>query len=327
MSSTLRGPVLARALARVLVAALAALVLAPAAAAADRLEPEDLPRGPDIAVPHVDGRTLVDGERRVRLPAGQLQLLGRSGRSFVLASASQDGVGRKRLLRVRPDDSITVLKRGGDVWETQLSRDGRHLVLARGLRGQRTRLSVWSARTGALLHRHELRGYVDVLDTDAGRSVVTDFRSGTAWLDLRTGRRAPLTKRPSHGADIRADRLAGFTGDPYRGRCTIVSPLRRPGRVLWRSCRERVDTFAPDGRTMATIDLLSDGIGPPVVWIRSVRGTLHARHRATGWFGLFWWESPTALLLDVNGKERSATVRCGFDTCENATDLREAPDL
>lgn len=70
---------------------------------------------------------------------------------------------------------------------------------------------------------------------------------------------------------------------------------------------------------MTTIDLLADGIGPGRVWVRSVRGELHARH-VSDWFGAIEWESDDAVLLDVNGRHSFSTVRCVAQSCENAED-------
>ncbi|WP_180933751.1 hypothetical protein [Nocardioides ungokensis] len=61
----------------ILAAAASALVLlvgtaAPASAVpVTVLRPADLPRGPDVAIPHLEGRTVVDGSVRVRIRAGQ----------------------------------------------------------------------------------------------------------------------------------------------------------------------------------------------------------------------------------------------------------------
>src|SRR5690606_9372686 len=134
------------------------------------------------------------------------------------------------------------------------------------------------------------------------------------WDRVRT-----LTRRWGYRADLSADRLASYTKDPYLGGCTRITRVTRPRRTLWRSCRERVDTFSPDGRRMATIHILADGLGPNEVWQRKVRGRLLARY-TTSWFGLLRWEGPRILLLDVNGRSKAATVRCRIARCENATD-------
>jgi hypothetical protein len=70
---------------------------------------------------------------------------------------------------------------------------------------------------------------------------------------------------------------------------------------------------------MLTMHLLTDGLGPGELKLRTVRGSKLATY-TTGWFSGWQWESPGTLLLDVNGRRKSATVRCTLDACENATD-------
>ena len=77
---------------------------------------------------------------------------------------------------------------------------------------------------------------------------------------------------------------------------------------------------------MATIHILSDGLGPRDVWLRKPGGKLLA-HYSTEWFGQIRWESDTSLLLDANGKKKTASVRCVIADCERASALRPAPDL
>ena len=56
---------------------------------------------------------------------------------------------------------------------------------------------------------------------------------------------------------------------------------------------------------MATIDLLSDGIGPTYVAVRTGAGhKLGAYLVKDGWFGEITFETNTALLLETNGLAR-----------------------
>ncbi len=72
---------------------------------------------------------------------------------------------------------------------------------------------------------------------------------------------------------------------------------------------------------MATIDILSDGIGPSYVAVRAGTGQKLAAYDVKGWFGQITFETPTALLLETNGKRKAATVRCTDSGCERATDV------
>lgn len=85
------------------------------------------------------------------------------------------------------------------------------------------------------------------------------------------------------------------------------------------SCRDRVAAISPDGEEMLTFHILADGLGPGEIHQREVDGTRLATY-ITGWFSGWEWESPTTLLLDVNGRRKFATVRCDLDACENVTD-------
>lgn len=316
---------------RALAAALAAtgaLLTTTAAGAAvptTRLDPADLPRGADIAIPHIDGTTFVDGDRRVDVDAGRVTLVGASGRSFILGTSRRNGLGPYRVLRLRPDDSVRTLLRASP-WSLTLSADGRRLVHeATGTRRSST-ISVRSARTGGLVAERGFPDYPTVLGMQGRRVLLTTWERGVFWWDVRTGRTTVVTDRPGNRADVEHDLLATFTDDPYLDGCTVLSRLSRPGRVLWRSCRERVDEFGPDGRAMATIHILSDGVGPGRVLLRGVRGDLRARYDAGQWFGEVRWEDPGTLLLDTNGTEH-ATVRCRLTACENATDPEPAIEL
>ena len=83
--------------------------------------------------------------------------------------------------------------------------------------------------------------------------------------------------------------------------------------------------FGPTGGRLVSIPLLTDGLGPRDVFLRSTGGRLVAHYRTAGWFGTLAWESATALLLDTNGTVKSATVRCVVADCERASRLRPVP--
>ena len=72
---------------------------------------------------------------------------------------------------------------------------------------------------------------------------------------------------------------------------------------------------------MATIDLLSDGIGPSYVAVRTSRPQARGVRGGQGWFGEITFETPTALLLETNGARKAATVRCTDADCERASGL------
>ena len=116
-----------------------------------------------------------------------------------------------------------------------------------------------------------------------------------------------------------------LTDDPYDGGCSVVSTLSDPAAVLSESCTERVTDFSPDGRRLALVDLLTDGLGPNRVTVRTAGGRRVATYDAPFFFGLVQWETSEALLLQTNGTRRSALVRCARAACERASRLRSTP--
>lgn len=296
----------------------ALMVPAQAAAPVD-LQPEKLTRGADITVPHIEGGDFVDGDRTVDVGGSRAYLLGRSGRAWLVGTSDENGAGKFRIVRVKTDGSTKVIKRGVSFFDLRLSQNGRYFVLSG--RGNRKALPirVFSARTGALKTEQDFANYPTVLGMDGSRVLVSTWEAGLRSWDTTTGAMTTITRRPAHLVDIGNDLLTTFTKDPYRGGCLVLSRLSNPKIRVWRSCTERVEAISPDGKQMATVGILSDGIGPSTVQVREINGRALSTY-TTVWFGRIAFENNTDLLLEVNGGERSATVRCDGARCENATD-------
>lgn len=309
---------------------LAAAVLlgtaAPAIAVPEtELRPASLERGEDVAIPHLEDKTVVDGDVRIEVRAGAVSLLGKSGDDYVVGAANSSWSGRFRVLRFTPEGERTVLFRDVPIYELELSDDGAQ-VAATQYRDPGTRVRVFSALDGTQQASRKFAGSVYSLDLDGQRMLLGGWGPDrTFWWDTVADTTDRVLGRAGYAADISADRLASMTKDPYLGGCSIVSTLAAPRERLWKSCDRRVDTFAPGGTRMATIHILSDGIGPSDVWLRKAGGKLLA-HYTAHWFGMLSWESDEALLLDTNGRKKSATVRCLVADCERASDLRPRPD-
>ncbi|GAA2147884.1 hypothetical protein GCM10009844_25630 [Nocardioides koreensis] len=299
---------------------------APAAAVPETvLRPAELKRGPDIAVPHVEGRTVVDGDVRIKVEAARVHLLGPSGNDYVVGTSNADGSARFRVLRLTPSGGRTVLLRGVPIWELLLSGDGTQIAFPKAGRDS-SRVRVFDATDGTTQADRTFRGSVSVLDLDEQRMVLGGWGPNrTFWWNTRSDATRRISGRTGYEASIRADRVASYTKDPYLGGCTVVTTLRGT-EPLWRSCSQRVATFAPRGTRMATIHILSDGLGPRDVLLRKPHGKVLA-HYSAQWFGALDWESDRKLLLDTNGTEKSATVRCVVADCERASDLRPVPNL
>lgn len=305
-------------------AALAASTLAllpsaaPAAEDTVRINPSTLPRGPEVTVPHLVGSTVIDGDRRVEVDADHVELLGKTGSAYVVATG-EDG-GEDTVQRLTADGSLTPLVSGPTAWATRLSDDGRLLVTA-SARRSRTRLVVRDASTGTVLRQQRLRGSVEVVAARGDTLLLSSWTAFRTWsYDVDTGERERLLAFPAGTADLAADRISYFTADPYDGGCMVVTRVSDPTVRLWRSCEARVEAFSPNGRRLATVHLLSDGPGPSVVDVRSARGRVLASYESYV-FGEIFWETNRALVLGANTRKQWALVRCEEGVCERASDL------
>ncbi len=166
---------------------------------------------------------------------------------------------------------------------------------------------------------------MSVLDAASGRAVVGGWSPNrTFWWEFdRTDDTSRINGRVGYFADISAGRLASYTRDPYRGGCSVLTSLT--GKRLSKSCKERVTAVSPSGGRVATIHILSDGLGPTEVKVRRASGRALATYDAPSFFGRIAWENGTSLLLDTHGKRQWATVRCDLDDCERASALKRTP--
>lgn len=306
----------------------AAPVYAATAASAPTVElkPGSIPRGADIAIPHMEGRVIVDGDIRIRVHARQVDLLGKSGSAYVVHTSAKDGYSKGRTLRVRPDGSTVVLSRHDATAEVALTNDGAHVVRVRTVPRERTAVRAIDARTGSVVASRTFRGRVFPLDASEGRVLLSSWSPArTLWWNFLSDATGVAAHRTGGAADITADRLGSYTGDPYAGGCYVFSTLSDPTDVLWRSCAERAVAFSSNGRRVATVGIVDDGLGPSTVNVRRVHGGAALARYTTQWFGAIRWESDTALLLDANGLRKAATVRCTGADCERASDLEPAP--
>lgn len=297
-------------------------LVAPAQAAVPSIElqPHRLTRGADIAVPHIDDGDFVDGSRRVELPGTVAEVLGRDADAWLVATHRTNKVGEwrsRRVVRVEVDGSVREVLRDVDAATLVLSEDGSRLV-GPSSSTRRTTVRVWSSVDGSVIADRTFSGYPDVVTADARRVLVDTTERLAVWR-VGAGTVRTVTTRLTGLASFEHDLLTTYTKDPYLGGCTRLVRLSDLGDTVWRSCRDRVAAVSPDGTRMVTFDILTDGLGPGVVHLREIDGTKLATY-STNWFSGWEWESPTTLLLDVNGQRKFATVRCTLGACENATD-------
>ena len=305
----------------------ATLVAGPASAKpAITLAAGDLPRGADVSVPHVDGdgHTIVDGAIRVKVDAPQVSLLGKSGAAYVVGTSSTKG-GHGRIYRVTADGTRTLLARA-QPYQTLLSDDGGTVVAWQVGRTLRTTITAYDATTGAEKAQKAFKSYATALDARNGEVLVGSLEKTLLWT-VSTGSTAIVSRDGGYIGDLSSDVVSTFTKDPYDGGCAEVRRIST-GERLWRSCTEQVAAFNADATRIATIGILSDGPGPGRVDARTITGQHLGRYQVrSGWFGTIGFESPTALLLEVNGLRKAFTARCTGTVCERASDLRPAQTL
>lgn len=290
------------------------------------IRPGELPRGANPQIPWVFDDTLLHGSVRVDVPA-DTWLLGTSGTDYLLM---KPGSETSRVVRVAPDGTRTRLLEFPATQQVMVATDGAMLIRTaqRRVDGEwRTVLHTHDPVTGDVQDRRRFGGIVDVLDADAGQAVLGSWtpRQRTLLWDVAADTTRLLARQTGYIADLRADRLGTFTKDPYLGGCTVLRRLAGPGDVLSTSCDERAAAISPSGRRVATIHILSDGLGPRDVSVRRDTGRKLADYRVGGWFGRIDFESDLALLLDAAGSERQAVVRCEAATCERASRTRPTP--
>lgn len=327
MTRTPRRPVVTTALAAASALALGTGLLpaaAPAPASEPRpttVRPERLERGPDAAVPHVEGRRIVDGSASTRVRGQQLRLLGTrpDGRYVVLVQRD----GREQVRAVTPGGGARKIRPVYERETATLSGDGTTLVTAlHRYRRDQTLLRAYDSTTGERLGQRTSRGYRHVLDADPATVLHAGLEGPVVAWDLATDTGRRVSRRLGYTADLAHDRLAVFTKDPYQGGCTVVSPISDPATTLWRSCDEVVLGFSQDASHLATTYILADGLGPGDVRVRTTGGELTGRYRVrAGWFPSVLFEDDDTVLLDTVTPDASAVVRCDGGACELASDL------
>jgi hypothetical protein len=286
------------------------------------IRPAELSRGDDPGVPVQLGRTILDGSTSVTVRGGEVHLLGRSGDGYVVETYPRRG--GHRVEHVSPEGTRTTVM-SHVVGDVRLSADGEQVFETVVRSGSESVVTVRDAGTGTREARRTFPGVVTVLDAAGGRAVLGAWSpQRTLSWQTRTDRTRRISDRAGYFADVRADRLAVLTGDPYDGGCSVLAALSSPRQPLWRSCREAVTAASPDGRRLLTRDLLGDG---PLarVSVHGDHGHLFDTYRATGGLGAGVWETDRSLLLEAYGQRRGAIVRCEPTGCERASKLVDTP--
>ncbi len=297
---------------------------APAHAAPDyTVKVAKTPRGPAATVPLIHGNTLRDGAVKMTIPGAVVRLVGSGADTYIVGTTDDQGTN-ERLWRYAQDGSRTLLLSNWPIFEAVVSDDGSTLAVARQRRRNSTVL-VMDATTGDRIVKRRLTGSVSPLDVEGDRVALGRWsKPATLIWRTDTDRLRRVSRLDGYAADLAGGRFAGYTGDPYDGGCSVVRTFGKRGKRVWRSCVDRVAEFAQGGRKMATIDLLSDGIGPGRVTLRGSHGRTKATFDIRGYFGLMDFEPDGSLLVEANGRKKAATLRATRSGVERVTRLRPA---
>lgn len=299
---------------------------APAAPASQEIKPAALARGADSTIPYFDGATIVaDGERIPTRLRGHRTVLGTEDDGGFLVSAQRSR--RTTIARISPDGAAEVVVRFARPAEVVASPDLSRVVLTTTRRA-RTTVAMVPTQEGGEIRQRNFPGYVQTVAAGPARVLVSQgqtARTGTWWWNPTTNRVRKISDWTAYRADLASDRLALMEGDPYQDACQRVVRLSAPKRTVWRSCTDRVDAFSPTG-FMATVHILSDGLGPAHVALRRPGGRVAARFHTRGWFGDMAFEGPRALMVHTVGRAKAAWVRCLPSGCERASELEPRPE-
>lgn len=291
------------------------------------LYPAKLDRGEVTPLFHSVGKAIVDGHRRIRVDPGEwMYPLGRRGGEYLVMTVD-DGFEKWQVFRVGADSELGRLAEGGSNVPLPLaSDDGSHVALLR-TNGARTRVTVRNSLTGKVLRRRSFAGSVEMLDYGTRRLVLTEWaarRSRTFWWNPHNNAQVRISRRPAHLAEVSADRVSLHFTRRRTDDCLRVVRLSAPGTTLWRSCRDQVVKFSPDGRRMVTSGE-SDDHRPPLLQVRRGHGRVLATYRARQ-FGFVEWEDNRSVLIEALGRTYTAAVRCRPPSgCERASRLHKHP--
>lgn len=287
------------------------------------VRPGHLPRGADPAVAHVVGQEIVDGDTRVRVRGRLLDLLGQRDEDYVVEVLRRKGA---RVLSVTAEGDRSLVTRVPVASDRRLSDDGALLAVARWP-GRATTVRVVDTTDGSTVAERAFRGARQLLDVDGDQVLLSSWRSERTMSWFTTPSRVEtVVDRVGYAASLADDRLATYTGDPYDGGCSLVTTVSDPATRVWRSCTDRVASFSPGARRMATIHLLSDGPGPNRMTVRRPRGKPVADYVIDrGWLGPVFWESAITPISDVYGRTKRALVRLAGEDTDRASVVSDSP--
>ena len=292
------------------------------------IKPGTLARGPDVSGVHLEGKTIVDGDVRVTLKAPRVLLYGKSDDVYVAATGDKEW-GNVKLWQVTASGATKQLAKFIDPFNTLLDADGGQVAYSYGDSTSKPTIAVYDLALKERGLGQRVRVAADAAGLRRGlrRGVVRRLQGQDDPVGHRLGRDRPAEHEVLQLREPGPQPAGLLQQGPVQRRLPGARPPRRPQHVLWTNCDERIEAVSPDGKRVATIALLSDGIGPADVMVRKIGGAPVVHYSIGGYFGRIWWETGTKLLMEANGKTQAATVRCKVDVCNRASDLVPTPDL
>ncbi len=292
------------------------------------IKPGALSRGPDVRGPHVEGTVIVDGDVSVKVKRPNVLLYGKWQGSYIAATGNSQW-GNVKLVKIAATGAVKVLREFIDPFNAVLDAESDQVAYSYGDSTQKPTLAVYDLGLDDEVSVHAFAGLPRLLAFDDGLTVASLGSPKVKTLTWNTVSNdvTKVNAKLGNYASVAHDLLGYFSKDPQFGGCQVLAHLSDPGDVLFTNCDERIDAVSPDGKRVATIPLLSDGIGPADILVRKANGTLLVHYTIDNYVGRVWWESNTKLLFDANGKTKAATVRCQVADCNRASDLRPTPEL
>ncbi len=305
------------------------LALAPADAAETiAIKPASLPRGPDIKGPHLDGTTIVDGDVSVKVKRPNVRLYGKWHDQYVAATGTS-AWDKVKLVRISASGKVTLLREFIDPFTAVLDAKNDQIAYSYGGNTQKPTLAVYDFGIGDEVQVHGFVAMPQLLGFDDGLMVASfaEPKAKTITWNTVTDEIVKVNAKQGNYVSVAHDLLGYYSKDPQFGGCQVLAHLSNPGDVLWTNCGQRIEAVSPDGKRVATIPLLTDGLGARDVIVRKATGKVLAHYTIDNFFGTIWWETNTKLLMDANGKTKAATVRCQVAVCSRATPVHPTPDF
>ncbi|MBM7788946.1 WD40 repeat domain-containing protein [Tenggerimyces flavus] len=305
------------------------------------LEPRELPRGADPAVPwYHDGKVSLGPDRLAevgRFPAGSRAGLLAAGENVVVAEECCNQKTNKIETRLwdLKGSPPKVLEGGGP----RVSSDGRTVVTSTNIYSVSPRTFIaYDTTTGEEIRRTKIPYPIANLTGFVGDKVAFTYEhkgnqpGATGLWDPRTGETRPLPDAGVVGLTGGGTRLVARFGEPLIYQRVV--DLRDPQTDLW-PAHQTVTSFSPDGRYATGIE----GDGPEqgdysTAWrlvvydLRERRVVLRVDSYA---FSQVAWEPNGSLLAVVQvpngGFGAEVIVRCTLQgACERASELRDAEE-